>query len=101
MAKLYVENHNVVWIRYPCPGCKHDHTVPAERWHWNGDVDKPTLSPSVRHYYHHPDDNREITICHYRIKNGVIEFCDDCQHKLRGQSVPMVEVAANKPPLGT
>lgn len=89
MAKVV---HESEYVRYRCPGCKHDHTVPAKRWNWNGDLDKPTLSPSVKHYYISPKDGREITTCHYHIINGWIEYCNDCQHELNGQKVELPEI---------
>lgn len=78
----------IPYVRYTCPGCKHEHSVNGKRWNWNGDVDKPTLSPSVRHYYTRPDGT-EVTTCHYHIKAGMIEFCDDCQHDLSSRTVEL------------
>ena len=80
-------------VRYTCPGCKHEHTVPAKRWNWNGSVDKPTLSPSVRHFYTKisPETGKsiEVTTCHNHVKNGVIEYCGDCQHSFSGTKVEL------------
>ena len=102
MPKFIVSEHGgEQWVRYRCPGCGHDHAVPAARWNWNGDVDKPTLSPSVRHYYEMPADvakkkgrskNRQVTTCHYHIEDGMIKFCNDCPHKLKNQTVELPEI---------
>lgn len=80
------------YVYYWCAGCGHAHSVPAERWHWNGSIELPTLSPSVRHYYTKPGTNEEVTTCHYRIKNGQIKYCGDCPHKLSGQNMPLQEI---------
>jgi hypothetical protein len=89
MAKFKLEDCG--HVRYHCPGCKHDHTVPAGRWHWNNDIDKPSLSPSVRHYYT-LDSGKEVTTCHYHIKNGNIAYCGDCEHELKGQTIPLPDI---------
>lgn len=78
-------------VIYECPGCKHTHSVPAERWNFNGDVIRPTLSPSVRHYYTRPT-GEEITTCHYFVRDGRIEFCNDSRHSLAGQTVDLPDI---------
>lgn len=96
MKVVASEHDGETYVRYSCPGCKHEHTVPAKRWHWNGDVNKPTLSPSVRHFYVLPaHDGRpsvEVTTCHYHVRNGIIEYCNDCEHDLKGQKVELPEL---------
>ena len=90
MSKFKLEDGG--YVRYHCPGCKYDHAVPAERWNWNKDLDKPTLHPSVRHYYTNPKSGVETTTCHYHVKDGNIEYCGDCQHDLKGQTVPLPDI---------
>ncbi len=91
--KFVVRNHHgAEYVYYWCSGCKCAHSVPAERWHWNKSIDSPTLSPSVRHYYTEPKTNVEITTCHYHLRDGVIEYCGDCLHDLKGQNVPLQEI---------
>lgn len=79
------------YIHYYCPGCKRNHSVPATRWRWNGSVESPTLGPSVRHYIPVDGERVEQTICHYFVRNGKIEYCGDCEHELKGQTVEMIE----------
>ena len=93
MAKVDATEHNgETHLRYRCPGCKNDHSVPAKRWHWNGSVDAPTFSPSVRHFYIRPKDGADVTICHYNVIDGKIAFCGDCQHDLKGQTVELPDI---------
>jgi hypothetical protein len=93
--KFTVRNHRGVdgqrreYVYYWCGGCGHAHSVPAARWNWNGDMNEPTLSPSVRHFTIHPETK---TICHYHLIAGVIEYCGDCQHELRGQKIPLQDI---------
>lgn len=84
-------------VAYMCPGCKHKHVVEAARWNWNGSLDKPTLSPSVRHFYVHPKRKEEVTTCHYYVRDGWIEFCSDCQHNLASQRVELAELQPQAP----
>lgn len=93
MKIIATEHKDEIYIRYECPGCKHQHSVPAKRWHWNGSLDKPTISPSVRHFIPVCEDNPvEKTICHYHIQNGIISFCSDCEHELKGTSHELPEI---------
>lgn len=92
MDLVAVRNHGgeqYVW--YHCPGCGHCHGVPSERWHWNGSVGSPTLSPSVRHFIPAGERRQEHTVCHYFVRDGHLEFCNDCDHSYAGQRVKMVQ----------
>lgn len=56
-------------------------------WSWNGDIEKPTLRPSVLTTREH------ISLrCHTWVNDGKAQFLDDCSHELRGQTVDMLEV---------
>lgn len=71
-------------IAHWCPGCETVHAIRVDQprgWQFNGDYDRPTVSPSVR-----ISDNAG-TICHYFIRDGKIEFCSDSPHALAGKTV--------------
>lgn len=79
---------------FHCPGCGFGHAfrirAPANDssgpvWEFNGDVDKPTFSPSLL-----LDDPKAR--CHLFVRDGKIEFCSDCHHALAGTIVEMQEV---------
>jgi hypothetical protein len=93
-------------VYFRCPGCKDMHIIPIagpSRWEWNGNVDQPTLGPSILvrsgHYAPHwkPGDNCwcgkdygfSCYICHSFVINGQIQFCGDSTHQLSGQTVPL------------
>ena len=63
-------------------------------WSWNGDVDKPTLRPSV--LTQGSSRTHSKFRCHTWVNDGQAQFLDDCSHELRGQTVDMLEV-----PLGS
>lgn len=70
---------------FHCPGCKYDHVFIVPTWTWNGDIAKPTVSPSIRVRI-----SDTIVLCHLFIKDGDIQFLSDCKHELAGQTIPMV-----------
>jgi len=99
-------------IAYWCPGCNTTHAVRIaahgrDGWTWNGDVDRPSFHPSIltRHYQISPEGLEMIrrgerpkdrerypgadVICHCFVRNGRIEFLNDCTHALAGQTVDM------------
>ena len=58
-------------------------------WTWNGDIDRPTLRPSVL-----SQRSFENMRCHTWVSDGQAQFLDDCSHELRGQTIDMLEVVA-------
>lgn len=74
-------------ILFQCPGCGCLHGVVVDgpaSWSWNGDTEKPTISPSIL--------ARGKYRCHSFLKDGVWEFLSDSEHRLAGQRVPMVDL---------
>lgn len=98
-------------IWFECPGCGSPHAVRvgeihSDRWTWNGNVNKPTFSPSVlvtwpewdppvtsenlAQWDKAPWPQRQLEKrCHSFVVDGVVQFLDDCTHKLAGQSAPI------------
>jgi hypothetical protein len=91
-------------LMFWCPGCDSAHGVrigagEGPRWLWNGDVEKPTFSPSLLVRYEHwvpphihgqaaPEKQTKVTeVCHSFIKDGRIQFLSDCTHAFAGQTV--------------
>jgi hypothetical protein len=81
-----------------CPGCaewdepgSHLHSTHAvdRTWTFNGDVNRPTLSPSVLVTGRFKGEERR---CHSFVRDGRIEFLSDCSHKLAGQTVELPEI---------
>lgn len=73
-----------------CPGCDVAHRVTTWRansqgeWSWNGDMVKPTITPSVL-VQGGPNDTR----CHSFVTDGRIQFLADSTHDLAGQTVDL------------
>lgn len=116
MAKVTIsEYEGRKTFSFQCPGCKESHNI-GETWQFNGDVERPTFSPSILvksgHYadtlrHDHPcwcDHNAEMIakgeepsgfecgICHSFVRDGKIEFLSDCTHALAGQTVELPEI---------
>lgn len=59
-------------------------------WSWNGDVEKPTLRPSVRTTGHHPELG---FVSHSWVNDGKVVFLDDCVNcEFKGQTVDLLDV---------
>lgn len=118
MGKLsnVLRNGTEGMLFFQCPGCKTRHGIrvgdgPGPRWDWNRNVSAPTFHPSInvkgiRHDMDEEtqaaydalgpkelwgalDDPRFRTICHSFIRDGQIEFLNDCTHALAGKTVPL------------
>lgn len=105
--------------RINCPGCKaagqgacHVLTTGehlSTRWQFNGNVDRPTFSPSLlgrwptwvppvtpenmAQWKSAPWPQTKVEyVCHSFITDGRIQFLSDCTHQLAGQTVDLPEI---------
>jgi hypothetical protein len=80
-----------------CPGCKEVHPYctksPTDqpKWMFNNNPEKPTFAPSLLLKRSKTDYEGCGPRCHLFVRDGMIEFCGDCEHDLAGKTVPMVE----------
>lgn len=91
-----------------CPGCEFEgddgekqggaHMLPVTdpgdgrpQWTFNGDVERPTLSPSILSKVDFRRVRGEVSplVCHSFMRAGQLEFLGDCTHALAGQTVPL------------
>jgi hypothetical protein len=91
MPRLTVRDDMVSFV---CPGCERRHHLPVNRherpsWSWNGDVERPTLSPSILATLDRPTRSE---VCHSFVRDGRIEFLGDCTHALAGKTVDLPEI---------
>lgn len=92
--KLWYENETENRWSFLCPGCKTKHFIKTKgpySWDFNGDVEKPTIRPSVLAKGYNDEEKADYQ-CHSMITDGVIEFLGDCTHNLKGQKVPLPDV---------
>lgn len=101
---------------FMCLGCDEEHIVPigGEGWTFNGNLDEPTLSPSVLvrsgHYINSDDDTCWCNFeertgqtsdfgcvrCHSFVRDGKIQYLDDCSHEYVGRTIALPEYEENK-----
>lgn len=78
-----------------CVGCDEFHQISTTKWEFNGDFVKPTFSPS---YLTWVDPNPKADPikfpkfysgfrCHSFIRDGRIQYLDDCTHELAGKTI--------------
>src|SRR5258708_6818276 len=58
------------------------------KWTFNGDLEKPTITPSL-HIHTVDKKGDKTTKCHSFVIDGKIEFLLDCNHKLAGQTIDL------------
>lgn len=76
---------------YKCPGCGYEHAFSPNVHTFNGDMDKPTVSPSLLQ-----SNPQNYKTCHSYINNGQIQFLTDCWHTLAGQTVELPDYPADQ-----
>ena len=100
------DDKEIGWIIF-CPACRCGHSFKTGMWTFNGNVEKPTFSPSMLVKSGHHVDGKHpcwcdyhkradadpgaptCEICHSFVTDGMIRFLGDCTHKLAGQTVPL------------
>lgn len=99
-------------VHFWCPGCDDTHQIHTNEngWGSNGDLERPTFTPSVLvraiqwDVEEHPRETfkrraerhagvpaGEHTICHSFVTDGRIQFLTDSTHALAGQTVDLPE----------
>lgn len=88
------------YLVFRCPGCRaiHQVTIESQRpgpvWSFNGDLEHPTISPSILVRWEGRNPYKDVPIskvCHSFVREGMIQFLGDCTHDLAGQTVAMQE----------
>lgn len=76
-----------------CAGCNCMHFfryVAEEKlpcWSWNNSMTRPSVNPSILVRY--GQGEKPAKICHFYIRDGLIDYLSDCNHSLAGKTVPM------------
>jgi hypothetical protein len=107
-VKFKAINHHgggLYGYEFKCPGCASaniaggfdSHVIPTtgpKAWQFNGDVERPTLSPSIlAHETKRHDGSVFAPRCHSFVRDGRIEYLTDCGHALAGQTVDLPDWA--------
>jgi hypothetical protein len=70
-----------------CKGCDTFHAF-DNRWEFNGNFEKPTFSPSMLVYPANKPEKR----CHSFVRDGKIQYLDDCFHQYKGQTLELEDI---------
>ncbi len=95
-----VDDHSLQYdcLMFVCPGCIEMaggsglHMLPVNsnvkkpQWEWDGNLIRPTLSPSILTGKSSPK------VCHSFLREGIFEFLGDCAHSLAGQKVEIPDL---------
>jgi hypothetical protein len=92
---------------FECPACGHLHafkvwkdgnTPTGPSWTFDGNMEKPTFTPSLRVFNPMSLENGVFTktACHLNVTAGQIVFHSDCPHALAGKTVPMVDLGQDE-----
>ena len=87
-AVIIRSRHEARRLTFFCPGCETIHSVHdgPNGWTFDGDYERPTLSPSVL------VQGVTTPTCHSFVRGGRIEFLGDCAHGMAGQTVDLEPV---------
>ena len=84
---------------FDCPGCGSYHGVwTTEKndrsavWSFNGNMEKPTFSPSILVRWTRTCPEIKDMVCHSFVTDGMIQYLSDCTHKLAGQTVELPKI---------
>lgn len=86
-------------LSFKCPGCGFFHVIrvegtgPGPLWSWNGNIENPTITPSILATYPWGDPPVQKT-CHSFITDGCIRFLLDSTHHLAGLTVQLPDVSS-------
>jgi hypothetical protein len=80
---INIKFNDLAIFQFYCPGCQHIHSI-NDTWNITWKDEKPTVSPSVL-----TKGGSKDSTCHLFIKNGMIEYLNDCGHKYAGKTIPM------------
>lgn len=89
-CKKVITNEGLYGLCIKCLGCDDFHVLQhngkGRGWAWNGSLELPTFSPSLR------VDYEGTILCHSFIKDGRIQYLGDCTHALKGQTIDLPEI---------
>lgn len=93
-----IEWKNDSHVQFDCPGCGLFHVLNIDPdfkpcWSFNGDLERPTIAPSINTWQEGRDGQVRMC-CHSFVRDGKIQFLNDCTHALKGQTVDMPEIAS-------
>ncbi len=89
-------------VAFWCPGCRQAHLIRLSQaaaadsggWGFDGDLERPTFTPSIFVNWPGPAFNPGAPSCHSYVTKGRILYLQDCTHALAGQTVDLPDFPA-------
>jgi len=83
-----------------CPACDEPHIfhtgrAPRPRWEFDGNMEKPTFTPSLK-LHHDGNEHMKPFCCHTNVINGMIQYHGDCTHAMAGQTIELPELKGDR-----
>lgn len=91
MARKIASEKSGTKFLFNCAGCGQIHWFQTEgspKWTFNGDFERPTLSPSLLVTWPQSEGKRD-GVCHFFVKDGQMQFLGDCTHGNAGKTLEM------------
>lgn len=91
-------------------GCKEPHGLrtkapvtmsggePICIWEFNGNIEAPTFTPSLRYKRSKNDGSGRGPACHFNVTKGKVQYHNDCEHELKDSTIDMPKIADYLPP---
>ena len=73
---------------FHCVACGCAHSI-NDRWGFNGDLENPTITPSILVNGDPRLLNPAVPRCHSFVTNGKIHYLEDCTHLFAGQTIDL------------
>lgn len=93
VARITNTDDTEVSFVFDCPACGIGHSFRVEgegpKWSFNGDVDKPTFSPSLLVKW--GKSGKMDQVCHSFVRDGQMQFLSDCTHEMAGKTITLPE----------
>lgn len=103
-------------LTFYCLACQQRHVV-GLGWQFNGNLDKPSFTPSVvvrlghyltgdattchcawsRRFPRQGPEPRPCVLCHSVITDGMITYTSDCSHAFKNRTIPLPELPRSTP----
>ena len=78
-----------------CVACKTTHNINCNPdlfgpWSFSGTTNNPTFKPACK--IETKDSTGKLSICHFQIYGGEIEYLKDCTHQFKGLTIDLPDI---------
>ena len=88
-------NKKTKHVMFRCPGCDDLHVV-NDQWEFNGNTDRPTITPSICVMSSVGFPPTPVIACHCWVRDGMITYLMDCTHKFAGKTMILPDLQGDR-----